>query len=128
MGRLLYAQNLTAVTAACMLLRREVWEELNGLDTDWAVAFNDVDFCMRIRKAGYLIVWTPFSELFHYESKSRGIEDTPEKQARFRSEVLRCQQRWKKELDMGDPYYNPNLALNRLDFSVDPVVRQHDAR
>ncbi len=128
MGRLLYAQNLTAVTAACMLLRRDVWEKMNGLDTAWAVAFNDVDLCMRIRQAGYLIVWTPFAELYHYEFRSRGIEDTPEKQARFRSEVLLCQQRWKKELDQGDPYYNPNLTLDRLDFSAVPVLQQHDAR
>lgn len=128
MERLLYAQNLTAVTAACMLLRRDVWEKMNGLDTDWAVAFNDVDLCMRIRQAGYLIVWTPFAELYHDEFKSRGIEDTPEKQARFRSEVLHCQQRWKKELDKGDPYYNPNLTLDRLDFSAVPVLRPHDAR
>lgn len=128
MKRLLYAQNLTAVTAACMLLRRDVWEKMNGLDPDWAVAFNDVDLCMRIRQAGYLIVWTPFAELYHYEFKSRGVEDTPEKQARFRSEVLRCQQRWKKELEQGDPYYNPNLTLDRLDFSAVPILRPHDAR
>lgn len=128
MGRLLYAQNLTAVTAACMLLRRDVWEKMNGLDTEWAVAFNDVDLCMRIRQAGYLIVWTPFAELYHYEFRSRGIEDTPEKQARFRSEVFRFRQRWKKELETGDPYYNPNLTLDRLDFSAVPVLRQHDAR
>lgn len=128
MKRLLYAQNLTAVTAACMLLRRDVWEKMNGLDTEWAVAFNDVDLCMRIRQAGYLIVWTPFAELYHYEFKSRGVEDTPEKQARFNSEVLRCQQRWKNELDQGDPYYNPNLTLDRLDFSAVPVLQPHDAR
>ena len=128
MGRLLYAQNLTAVTAACMLLCRDVWEQLNGLDTTWAVAFNDVDFCMRIRKAGYLIVWTPFAQLYHYESKSRGVEDTPEKLARFQLEVLRCQNRWKAELEMGDPYYNPNLTLDRFDFCTVPVLRHHDAR
>lgn len=128
MERLLYAQNLTAVTAACMLLRRVVLEELNGLDTDWAIAFNDVDLCLRIRQAGYLIVWTPFAELYHYEFKSRGTDDTPEKQARYRYEVLHCQQRWKKELEEGDPYYNPNLTLDRLDFSAVPVLRPHDTR
>ena len=128
MGRLLYSQNMTAVTAACMLLRRDVWEKVNGLDEDWAMAFNDVDLCMRIRQAGYLIVWTPFSELYHCESKSRGMEDTPEKRARFRSEVFRCQKRWKKELEAGDPYYNTNFSLDRSDFSVKPTSRQYDAR
>ena len=127
-GRLLYPQDMTAVTAACMLLRREVWEKLGGLDEDWAVAFNDVDLCMRIRKAGYLIVWTPFAELYHFESKSRGYEDTPEKQKRFSGEMLRFQTRWAKELEAGDPYYNPNLTLSREDFSVKPVVQQYDAR
>ena len=128
MGRLLYAQNLTAVTAACMLLRRDVWDQLHGLDTAWAVAFNDVDLCMRIRKAGYLIVWTPFAELYHYESKSRGVDDTPEKLARSHSEVLLCQKRWKKELEAGDPYFNPNFSLNRTDFFVKPTVKRYDAR
>ena len=128
MSRLAYAQDFSAVTAACMMLRRKVWDQVNGLDEAWAVAFNDVDLCMRIRKAGWLIVWTPFAELYHYESKSRGTEKTPKKQARFNSEGLRFQQRWKKELAAGDPYYNPNLTLEREDFSVGPVVRQHDAR
>ncbi len=126
-GRLLYPQDMTAVTAACMLLRREVWEKLGGLDEDWAVAFNDVDLCMRIRKAGYLIVWTPFAELYHLESKSRGIEDTPEKQVRFNQEVRQFQTRWAKELEVGDPYYNPNFSLARSDFFADNI-RQHDAR
>lgn len=128
MNRLAFAQNLSAVTAACMMLRRDVWDQVNGLDEDWAVAFNDVDLCMRIRQAGWLIVWTPFAELYHYESKSRGYEDTPEKRARLNSEVLRFQQRWEKELAAGDPYYNPNLTLDREDFSADPIVRRHDTR
>jgi GT2 family glycosyltransferase len=98
------------------------------LDESFAVAFNDVDLCMRIRKAGYLIIWTPFAELYHYESKSRGLEDTPEKQRRFAGEVRRFQGRWAKELTEGDPYYNPNLTLVREDFSVEPVVKQHGGR
>ena len=69
------------------MLRRDVWEKVNGLDEDWAVAFNDVDLCMRIRKAGRLIVWTPYAELYHLESRSRGQDDTPEKQALFNREV-----------------------------------------
>lgn len=109
MGRLLYSQDMTAVTGACMLMRREVWDEVGGLDENWAVAFNDTDLCMRIRQAGYLIVWTPFAELYHYESKSRGREDTQEKKKRFDGEVLRFQSRWSKELESGDPYVNPNF-------------------
>lgn len=118
MSRATIAQNLSAVTAACVMIPRHVWEEVNGLDASFAVAFNDVDLCMRIRKVGYLIVWTPYAELYHYESKSRGLEDTPEKQKRFEGEVHRFQERWKKELEAGDPYYNPNLTLDREDFSI----------
>ena len=118
MGRLCYAQDYSAVTAACMMVRKDVWEQVNGMDEGFAVAFNDVDLCMRIRKAGYLIVWTPYAELYHYESKSRGLEDTPQKMKRFDGEVLRFQNRWKKELAAGDPYYNPNLTLDREDFSM----------
>lgn len=118
MGRLIYAQDLSGVTAACVMVPRHVWKEIDGLDETFEVAFNDVDMCMRIRKAGYLIVWTPFAELYHYESKSRGVEDTPEKKRRFEGEVQRFQERWKKELAAGDPYYNPNLTLDREDFSI----------
>ena len=118
MGRLIYAHNVSAVTAACMMIRRNVWKEVGGLDETYQVAFNDVDLCMRIRQAGYLIVWTPYAELYHYESKSRGYDDTPEKQKRFEGEVRRFQTRWAKELAAGDPYYNPNLTLDREDFSL----------
>ena len=118
MSRATIAQNLSAVTAACMMVPRDVWEKVHGLDEAFEVAFNDVDLCMRIREAGYLIVWTPYAELYHYESKSRGYEDTPEKQKRFEGEAHRFQGRWKKELEEGDPYYNPNLTLDREDFSV----------
>ena len=118
MSRMTIAQNLSCVTAACLMLRRDVWDQIEGLDEEFKVAFNDVDMCMRIRKAGYLVVWTPYAELYHYESKSRGTEDTPEKQKRFAGEVLRFQSRWAKELDAGDPYYNPNLTLEKEDFSL----------
>ena len=118
MNRAAIVQNLSAVTAACMMIRREVWDEVGGLDESFAVEFNDVDLCMRIRKAGYLIVWTPFAELYHYESKSRGYDNTAEKQKRHAGEVRRFQQRWAKELAAGDPYYNPNLTLEREDFSL----------
>lgn len=116
--RLMLAQNLSCVTAACLMLHRDVFSELNGLDEGFQVAFNDVDFCMRIRKAGYLVVFTPFAELYHYESKSRGQEDTPEKIQRFQGEISRFKERWGKELEQGDPYYNVNLTLDREDFSV----------
>ena len=117
MSRLTIAQNYSCVTAACVMMRRAVWDEIGGIDDAFAVAFNDVDMCMRIRKAGYLVVWTPYAELYHHESKSRGPEDTPEKQRRFQREVLRFQECWEKELKAGDPYYNPNLTLEREDFS-----------
>ena len=118
MSRAAIIQNYSAVTAACMLIRRNVWEEVGGLDESFEVAFNDVDFCMRIREAGYLIVWTPYAELYHYESKSRGREDTPEKQKRFEGEVRRFQERWRAELEAGDPYYSPNLTLKEEDFTA----------
>lgn len=111
------AQNLSACTAACLMMRKAVFNEVGGLDEEYAVAFNDVDLCMAIRKKGYLIVFTPYSELYHYESKSRGLEDTPEKQKRFAGEIKRFQSKWQAELDKGDPYYNPNLTLVSEDFS-----------
>ena len=117
-GRAMLAQDLSAVTAACMMVKRSVFEEVGGLDEAFAVAFNDVDLCMKIRKAGYLIVYNPYAELFHYESKSRGYEDTEEKLKRFHSEIELFQTRWRLFLEQGDPYYNPNLSLNRNDFSV----------
>ncbi len=118
MGRLIYAHNVSAVTAACVMISRKVWNEVGGLDESFKVAFNDVDLCMRIRKAGYLIVFTPFAELYHYESKSRGLDSAPEKRERFVGEVTRFQKRWRAELDAGDPYYNPNFSLDKEDFSV----------
>ena len=117
MNRLCYAQNLTAVTAACLMISTELFTQIGGFDEKIAVAFNDTDFCMRIRKAGYLIVFTPFAKLYHHESKTRGAEDTPEKEERFEGEVQRFRHAWKKELDEGDPYYNPNLTMDREDFS-----------
>ena len=118
MSRLSIAQNLSAVTAAAMMIRSDVFREIKGLDESFAVAFNDVDMCMRIRRAGYLIVWTPYAEAYHYESKSRGYEDTPEKQRRFKGEIDNFFSKWQDFLDGGDPYYNPNLTLEREDFSA----------
>lgn len=115
-ARLVVAQDLSAVTAACMMMPKAVFDEVGGLDEGYKVAFNDVDLCMKIRRAGYLIVYTPYAELYHYESVSRGSEDTPEKVERFNGEVARFMDRWGKELLAGDPYYNPNLSLEFEDF------------
>ncbi len=118
MARASIAQNLTACTAACLMMRRDVFDEVGGLDESFEVAFNDVDLCMKIRKKGYLVVFTPYAELYHYESKSRGNDSTPEKLERFRGEIDRFKEKWQKQLDDGDPYYNPNLTLTRDDFSL----------
>ncbi|MGI6169131.1 MAG: glycosyltransferase family 2 protein [Christensenellales bacterium] len=104
------AQNLSAVTAACMLVKRSVYEQVGGLDEGYQVAFNDVDFCMKITTAGYRIVLTPFAELYHNESKSRGKDDTLEKARRFQSEVVRFRQKWPDVLRCGDPYYSPSFS------------------
>ena len=115
-NRLCMVHDLSAVTAALMMVRRDVFEQVHGLDEEFSVAFNDVDFCLRIREAGYLIVLNPDVEAWHYESKSRGIEDTVEKQERFRGETERFLARWTE--DYVDPYYNVNLTLNGQDFSL----------
>lgn len=117
-SRLKVVQNLTASTAACLMMRREVFEAVGGFDENFKVAFNDIDLCMKIRQKKKLIVWTPFAELYHYESKSRGQENTPEKIERFRGEISRFKEKWDKELERGDPYYNPNLSLDFEDFSL----------
>ena len=117
-GRATFTQDVTCVTAACMMMRKRVFDEINGFDEKYEVAFNDVDLCMRIRKKEYLIVFTPYAELYHHESKSRGLDEEPEKRARFLSEVKRFQTQWRKELIAGDPYYNPNLSLVKFDYST----------
>ena len=95
-----------------------MWKQTGGLDEGFAVSYNDIDLCLRIRKAGYLIVWTPFAELYHHESLSGG-DDTPEKIARRNAEAVLFRSRWEKELQSGDPYYNPNFIPGRADFSFD---------
>jgi len=114
--RLNLVQNLSAVTAACLLVRKQVYLEVGGFnEKDLPVAFNDVDFCLRVRAAGYFNVWTPYAELYHFESKSRGPEDIPEKRRRFRAEIRYMRSRWPLETD---PYYSPNLTRDREDFSI----------
>jgi len=115
-GRALLHQSYSAVTAACLVVRRQVFEAVGGFDESLAVAFNDVDFCLRVREAGYRNVWTPYAEMIHYESVSRGAEDNPEKQARFAAEVHLMQERWGSDL-LNDPAYNPNLSLQHENFT-----------
>ena len=116
--RIICAQDYSAVTAACMMVKRKAFEEVDGLSEELQVAFNDIDFCMKLRSAGYLIVYNPYAELYHYESKSRGLEDTPEKVARFNREIATFERRWPEILKNGDPFYNPNLTLRSQDFSL----------
>lgn len=112
-------REVSAVTGACLMVRREVFDEVGGMEEAFVVALNDIDFCMKVRKAGYTILFNPYAKLYHYESKSRGYEDTAEKQARFQKEIERFQQKWEKEIQAGDPFYNPNLTLHRADYSMD---------
>ncbi|GAB0683260.1 hypothetical protein NB16F77_43650 [Escherichia coli] len=117
-SRLLLTQTLSAVTAACLLIRKNIYEEVAGLDEEnLHVAFNDVDFCLKVREAGYRNLWTPYAELYHYESISRGAEDSPEKIARFAREVNFMKSKWGKHLEL-DPFYSPNLSKDREDFSI----------
>jgi GT2 family glycosyltransferase len=117
-NRLLLIQNLSAVTAACLLMRKSVFEEVGGLDEKkLRIAFNDVDFCLKVREAGYRNLWTPYAELYHHESVSRGHEDTPEKIERFQFEVSHMKEKWGDKL-LWDPYYNENLTREREDFSL----------
>ena len=118
-GRANVAQNYTAVTAACMMTPKAVFDQVKGFEERLCVAFNDIDFCMKVRSTGKLVVYNPTARLYHYESKSRGLEDTPEKQQRFQNEINTFQERWGTELAAGDPYYNKNLTLERADFSID---------
>jgi GT2 family glycosyltransferase len=111
-------QNYSAVTAACLVIRRQVFELVGGFnERALAIAFNDIDFCLRVRKAGFRNLWTPFAEFYHHESASRGLEDTPEKVARFAGEIAYMRRTWGPLLD-ADPAYNPNLSLQHEDFSL----------
>ena len=110
-GRANSTQDISAVTAACMMVKRSVHEEIGGFDERFEVAFNDVDYCLRVRETGKVIVFQAFVELYHYESRSRGLEDTTEKKERFNREAALFRKRWKRILEEGDPYYNPNLSL-----------------
>ena len=117
-GRMISVQEISAVTAACMMVKKSDFDAVGGLDETFQVAFNDIDLCMKFRAAGKKIIFTPYAELYHYESKSRGLEDTPEKQFRFDKEVKRFQEKWAQQLEMEDPYYSPNLSLKEADCSL----------
>ena len=118
MGRLVSVQEISAVTAACMMMKASVFCDAGGFDEELRVAFNDIDLCMQVRSMGEKIVFTPYAELYHYESKSRGLEDTPEKQLRFGKEVKCFKRKWERDLLKGDPYYSPNLSLKEGDCSL----------
>ena len=124
-NRACLAQNLSAVTAACLVIRKSIWDDVGGMDEKFAVAFNDVDFCLRIDQMGYRNLWLPQAELYHYESASRGKEDTLEKRTRFLAEVDLLQKRWGSLL-VNDPAWNPNLALNgkHIGLASPPRVTQ----
>ena len=124
MFRLATVQDFSAVTGACLLVRSDVYDEMHGLDEAFTVAFNDVDFCLRVRDAGYRIVWTPYAELIHHESKSRGLDDKNEaKKKRFAGEQQRLYQIHTREGILHDPYYNPSLTKDREDFSESADLR-----
>ncbi|HXP51184.1 MAG TPA: glycosyl transferase, family 2, partial [Bacteroidia bacterium] len=109
-GKLILPQNLSAVTAACMLMRKEVFDEVKGLnEKDLTVAFNDIDICLKIREKGYQVIWTPYAELYHLESVSRGVDTTPDKIERFKKEIEYMMITWKTD-EFNDPYHNPNLS------------------
>ncbi len=118
MGRLCYAQDVSAVTGACLMVSKENWDAVGGFDESFAVSLNDVDFCLRLREKNLLNVFTPFAELYHYESASRGLDLQGANAARYDKESEHFRTKWKEVLEKGDPYYNPNFSLDRSDFSL----------
>ncbi|MBQ7582431.1 MAG: glycosyltransferase family 2 protein, partial [Lachnospiraceae bacterium] len=119
MGRLCYAQDVSAVTGACMMVEKSLYDAVSGLSEEFAVALNDVDFCLKLREKGYLNVFTPFAELFHYESRSRGTDvenASSENEKRYNEESALFREKWKKVLEAGDPYYNPNFSLDYSNY------------
>lgn len=118
MGRLCYAQDVSAVTGACLMVKKSLYEAVGGLSEDFEISLNDVDFCLKLRQAGYLNVFTPFAELYHYESISRGLDTEGEKAERYNKESEHFREKWKEKLEAGDPYFNPNFSLDKPDFSL----------
>lgn len=127
MGRAISSQDVSAVTAACLMVKKSVYEEVGGLEEEFQVAFNDVDFCLKVRKAGYLIVYDADVKLFHYESKSRGMEDTTERFIRFGNEMMLLNSKWDILSTFVDPYYNPNLSYleyYKINHTIKDVRKQ----
>ncbi|MCI8577753.1 MAG: glycosyltransferase family 2 protein [Lachnospiraceae bacterium] len=122
--RAMCAQDYSAVTAACMMTKASVFKECGGFTEELAVAFNDIDYCMKVRALGKLVVYAPYAVMYHYESKSRGLEDTPEKVARFNREIAIFARRWPDILKNGDPYYNPNLTLRKSNFALRDLLKE----
>jgi lipopolysaccharide biosynthesis protein/glycosyltransferase involved in cell wall biosynthesis len=128
-NRAVLTQSYSAVTAACLIIRKSIYEQVRGLnEIDLSIAYNDVDFCLRVREAGYKNIWTPYAELYHYESATRGHEDTPEKKARLAREMSYLKARW-GDLLLNDPSYSPNLTLDKEDFSYSwpPRVQSNES-
>lgn len=117
-------QDYSCVTAACLLTKHSLFDEVGGFTEKLAVAFNDVDYCMKVRALGKLVVYNPYAKFYHYESKSRGMEDTPEKLARFHSEILTFGTTWKDILRDGDPYYNPALTFRKANFALKDLTQE----
>lgn len=112
-------RDFSAVTGACMMTKMSLFEEVGGLDEEnLAISLNDIDYCLKLREKGYLIVYTPYATLYHHESVSRGYDDTPKNKLRFQREIEHFRGRWGEMIDNGDPYYNPNLSLDRVNFSI----------
>ena len=124
MHRMMCMQDLSAVTAACLMMRKNVFERVGGFREELAVAFNDIDLCMKVRALGKLVIYDPYSSFHHYESKSRGLEDTPEKVMRFNNEIAVFAHYWKGILDNGDPYYNTNLTLRKANFALRDLTKE----
>jgi GT2 family glycosyltransferase len=118
MGRLKIIQNVSAVTAACLMIRKDVFQEVGGFDDRFRFTFYDADLCVKIREKGYVIVWTPYAEFYHYESKTEKNADTLEKPMKFEWEKALFQQKWKEVIERGDPYYNPIFTVKKEDFSL----------
>jgi GT2 family glycosyltransferase len=117
-NNLVLARDVLAVTAACMMVKRPVYDEVGGLDEDFVVALNDIDFCLKVHRAGYYNALTPYAQLYHFESKSRGYEDSEEKVMRYHREIFRLIDRWEDTMRAGDPFYNPNLTLAGMDYGL----------
>lgn len=118
MGRLCYAQNVSAVTGACLMVKKSLYEEVGGLDEDFEVSLNDVDFCLKLREKKLLNIFTPFAELFHFESVSRGSDEKGTNADRYEKESAHFREKWAEVLKKGDPYFNPNFTLTRSDYAL----------